>query len=113
MKIIINTIKIIQLMRKSPWVFKALEATFKFVELTHKEQRPMVTKIVLVNMKDGTHYKDFVSLWAGIGEANPIDRCSHLKSQNEELKRLVKKAIEGNISVEDRQLMELTLKHFN
>lgn len=100
-------------MRRSPWIFKALEDTFKFVELTHKEQRPMVTKIVLVNMKDGTNYGDFVSLWAGIGEANPIDRCSHLKSQNTELQRLLKIAVNGNISDEDKRLMELTLKHFN
>lgn len=100
-------------MKCSPWIFKALEDTFKFVELTHKEQKPMVTKIVLVNMKDGAHFGDFVSLWAGIGEANPIDRCSHLKSQNNELKRLLKIASEGKISDEDKQLIELTLKHFN
>mgnify|MGYP003495192409 CR=1 FL=1 len=113
MKTIINTIKLLRIVRRSPWILKVVEDTFKFVETTHKEQKPMVTKIVLVNMKDGSQYGDFVSLWAGIGEANPIDRCCHLKSQNEELKRLLKISLDGNISEEDKQLIELSLKHFN
>ncbi|MEK6883291.1 MAG: hypothetical protein AABY22_26930 [Nanoarchaeota archaeon] len=112
MKTLINSIKIFKLMRTSPHIFKVVEDIFKFAELTHKEQRPMATKIVLLNMKDGTKYSDFVSLWAGIGEANPIDRAGHLKAQNTELKRLLTLSLNKNITKDDIELIETTLRIF-
>jgi hypothetical protein len=112
MKTLINTLRVWNTIRKYPAIFKVVEDIFKFVERVHKEKRPMVTKIVLLNMTDGTKLDDFVSLWAGIGEASPIERCSHLKAQNEELKRLLILASSGNLSNEDKQMIEITLKYF-
>jgi len=112
MKTLINTIKAWNTIRKYPAIFKVVEDIFKFVEKVHKEERPMVTKIVLLNMADGTKLGDFVSLWAGIGEASPIERCNHLKAQNEELKRLLILAKDGNLSNDDKQMIEVTLKYF-
>jgi hypothetical protein len=112
MKTLINTLKAWNTIRKYPAIFKVVEDIFKFVEKVHTEERPMVTKIVLLNMADGTKLGDFVSLWAGIGEANPIERCSHLKAQNEELKRLLILAKSGTLSDEDKELVEITLRYF-
>jgi hypothetical protein len=111
-KILINTLKAWNIIRKYPTIFKVVEDIFKFVETVHKEQKPMVTKIVLLNMADGTEISDFVSLWAGIGEASPIERCSHLKAQNIELKRLLILASSVELSTDDKQMIEITLKYF-
>ncbi len=101
------------MVKKNYHVFKIVEDIFKFVELTHKSQKPMVTKIVNVNMRDGMVVSDFVSLWAGIGDANPIERAKQLKAQNVELKRLLTIAKEGNISADDKNLMDVTLNIFD
>lgn len=112
-KSIVNFFKAWKMVKNNSHIFKIVEDVFKFVELTHKFQKPMVTKIVNVNMKDGTVVSDFVSLWAGIGDANPIERAKQLKAQNVELKRLLTIAKEGNISAEDKNLMDVTLNIFD
>jgi hypothetical protein len=76
MKKIIGLWKTWRVLRNNAGIFKIVEDIFKFVETTHKEKKPMVTKIVLLNMGTGEEYGDIVSLWAGIGEA------SQLKGQN-------------------------------
>lgn len=111
-KKIINSVRCWNAIRKHPALFKVVENIFKFVETVHNEQRPMVTKIVLLNMADGTKISDFVSLWAGIGEASPIERCGHLKAQNIELKRLLTLASTGDLTDDDKKLIEITLKIF-
>jgi len=72
----------------------------------------MATKIVFVNMAEGKKIGDFVSLWAGVGEASPIERAMQLKAQNTELKRLLEIAKHGNLSNDNKELIELTLKTF-
>lgn len=113
MKKIIGLWKTWKILRNNAGIFKVVEDIFKFVETTHKEQKPMVTKIVLLNMAKGEKIGDFVSLWAGIGDASPIERCGQLKAQNNELKRLLQLAKEGNLTDEDKQLIELTLRVFD
>ena len=112
MKKLIGLWKTWKILRNNAGIFKVVEDIFKFVETTHKEQKPMVTNIVLLNMGTGEKYGDFVSIWAGIGDANPIERAKHLKAQNIELKRLLNLAKEGNLSDDDKQLIELTLRIF-
>jgi len=109
----IKLFKTYMLLRKNAGIFKVVEDIFKFVETTHKEQKPMVTKIVLINMANGEKVGDFVSLWAGIGECNPIARVEQLKAQNTELKRLLTIAKNGSVSDDDKQLIELTLRVFD
>ena len=55
--------------------------------------KPMLTKIAIIDMSKEKIIGDFdmVSLWAGIGEANPIERGRQLKAQNEFMKDLLKK----------------------
>lgn len=113
MKKIIGLWKTWKILRNNAGIFKVVEDIFKFVETTHKEQKPMVTKIVLLNMATGEKFTDFVSLWAGIGDANPIERAKQLKAQNTELKRLLELAKNGNLTDEDKQLIQLTLNVFD
>lgn len=112
MKKIIRIWKTWKILRNNAGIFRVVEDIFKFVETAHKEKKPMVTKIMLLNMAKGEKICDFVSLWAGIGETNPIERCRQLKEQNNELKRLLQLAKDGNLTDDDKQLVELTLKIF-
>jgi len=113
MKTIIQVFKLFRLMYKNMGLFKIVEDIFKFIEITHEKQIPMVSKIALINTRDGTRYDDFVSLWAGIGECSPIERAKHLKAQNDELKRLLRIASSGVLSKDDKELIDLTLKIFD
>lgn len=98
MKKLINYFKLIKLLNKSiihlQW-YKILQQIIDFVIETHKYQGPMLTKIAIIDMsKDkimGDH--DIVSLWAGVGDTNPIERNKQLKAQNLALKDLLKKTI--------------------
>jgi hypothetical protein len=108
-----NVMGIYKTISRNPYIFKVVEDIFKFLETTHKEQKPMVTKIVLLNMAEGTKIGDFVSLWAGIGDTNPIERARHLKAQNTELKRLLQLYFDDTITQEDIELAGITLKIFD
>lgn len=113
MKKIIGLWRTWKILRNNAGIFKVVEDIFKFVDTAHKDQKPMVSKISVLNMANGEKISDFVSLWAGIGDTSPIERCAHLKAQNTELKRLLEMAKDGNLTADDKQLIELTLKHFN
>lgn len=104
--------KLYKTLRNNFEIFKVVEDIFKFVEKTQEEQKPMVCKIALINTKDGTKFSDFVSLWAGIGDANLVDRAAGLKEQNTELKRLLKLAIAGEMTNDDKKQVECFLKFF-
>jgi hypothetical protein len=113
MKKLIRLWKTWKILSNNAGIFSIVADIFKFVETTHKEQTPMVTKIVLLNMGNGEKISDFVSLWAGIGDCSPIERAGQLKSQNVELKRLLQLAKDGNLTDDNKQLIELTLKIFD
>lgn len=113
-KNLIQNLKSIRdLSKHNPAILKVVLDILKFVEKTHESQKPMVCEIAMFNMKTGERYADFVSLWAGIGNSNPIDRAKQLKAQNIELTRLLILAKEGNLSDEDKQLIETTLRVFD
>jgi hypothetical protein len=67
-----------------------MQGLMDFIKLVEKEQKPMYTQIALIDNRTNENMFSLVSLWAGIGDANPIDRCKHLKAQNTELIRLLK-----------------------
>jgi len=51
---ILQTIKSFNTIRKHGAILKVVEDIFNFVYETHKQQKPMLTKVVLLNMRDGT-----------------------------------------------------------
>ena len=106
--------KIWKKIKHSPAIFKVVGDIFDFVKNTHKGQKPMVVDIVLLDMTNGKGEKtcDFVNLWAGFGEANPIQRVRHLKNQNIELKRLLQLYVDGKITVEDAKQIQMVLDVF-
>ena len=107
-----DVFRIWKLISNNLTLFKIVEDIFKFVEKTHEAQHPMVTEIVLLNMANGAKISDFVSLWAGIGQCNPIQRASQLKAQNTELIRLLTLVKDGNVSKDEYEQIELVIKHF-
>lgn len=112
MKRLIATFKLWRYIYKNVELLKVIEQLGKFLNGTHEKQQPMVTRIALINMGDGNRIGDFISLWAGIGEISPIERIRHLKAQNEELLKLLKIAKEGNLSKEQKELIEMTINVF-
>lgn len=112
-KELIEVYRIWKVLNKSQSIFIMVERIFKFIQETHDQKKPMVTEIALVNMANGTKVSDFVSLWAGIGDANPIKRVSHLKAQNIELKRLLELSSNGLITEEDKKQIEIVLRYFD
>ena len=76
--------------------YKIVQHIMDFVVQVQKEGKPMLTKIGVVDMSKEKIIGDFdmVSIWAAVGDANPIDRIEHLKAQNNELKKLLKEASE-------------------
>lgn len=91
MKRLINAIQAAWLFYKNPQffqqnLFKLLEGQFNFLNDTAKENRPMVTNIAHVywENKENKEVK-LLSLWCGIGDSSPIERCRELASENTKL----------------------------
>ena len=108
-----ETIKNYNTVRKNGHFLKIVADIFKFVETTHKEHKPMTCEIALINVGNEMKIGSFVSLWAGIGKASPIERCQHLKAQNIELIRLLRIAREGDLSEENKICIDVTIKCFD
>jgi hypothetical protein len=114
MKKIIEAYRVFQMLRKNINILKVVEDIFNFVKTTSREGQPMTCKIALFNTADGTKVSDFVSLWAGIGESNPVDRVMQLRRQKDELQHCLKYLLDNyTISDVDRKQIELTIKYFN
>lgn len=97
---------------KNKAILQVIADLVAFIEQTAELDKPLYTKIAMVNAKSGKEFCDLVSLWASTGRDNPIDRIATLKSQNEELKRLLKLVIHNKATEEDKELILLTLKKF-
>lgn len=114
MRNIFEAWKAFQLIRKKAALLKVVEDVFVFAQTTSREGKPMTCKIALLNTADGTKITDFVSLWAGIGESNPIDRVMQLRKQRDELEHVCKYLLKNYpVSEQDRKEIEYTLKCFN
>jgi len=93
MKRIINAIKWAWTVYRQPQVFqpsmlKILEGQYKFLEEVKNQNRPMVTNIatVVIDDKGKEHEIKILSLWCGVGDGSPIDRCRELAEENNRLK---------------------------
>jgi hypothetical protein len=97
-----------------PNMFRIVQGVFKFVADTHKEQRPMLTHIGLINIEDGTELVNMVDLWAGIGESNPIQRLKHLSERNKEMRRVLEKVYEKKeLDEHDLLMVQIAIKMWN
>lgn len=74
-------------------LYKILQSIMDFAIQVQQHGKPMLTKIAVIDMSEDKIVGDFdmVSLWAGVGESNPIERGRQLKAQNEFMKNLLKK----------------------
>lgn len=111
-RVFISMIKLSYWLRNKPGLMKITKDIFKFVETTHANQCPMVSEIALINCKDGTKIGDFVSLWAGIGESNPIERVKHLRAQNMALKKMLHLAITEELTEARKKELKMTMDLF-
>lgn len=107
-----NIIAYYKIITTNPGILKVVADIFKFIETTYKEERPMICKIVVADIGDENKYTDFVSLWAGIGESNPIDRCSQLKYRQNSYHEYLKIASERELTDLEKNEVKLMLKVF-
>ncbi len=77
--------------------FKIVKGVMDMAISVQQHGKPMLTKIAVVDMSADKIIGDFdmVSIWAGVGDANPIERGKHLKAQNVALKELLVKCKES------------------
>lgn len=99
MKKIKDTLKLFRMLRKPTinlaW-FKVVDEVMKMAVQVQQHGKPMLTKIAAIDIggQGIIGNLDIVSIWAGVGEANPIERSKHLKAQNSALKILLEKCKE-------------------
>lgn len=93
MKRILVAIKNAWIIYKNPQIFtegmiNLLTAQFNFLKETADENRPMLTKLGSIYWDEYGKKQDItlLSLWCGIGESSPIDRCRELAEENAKLK---------------------------
>jgi hypothetical protein len=105
----VNTVKSIMQYAEVSALNKQL---FDFLKETADSKVPMMTKLATVTIDDmpGT---DVVNLWAAVGQDNPLDRIRVLKSQCDELKRLLELAISTDLSEIEKREINVAIKHFN
>lgn len=102
-KNIIDGLMLIRLLKKGTlhraW-YEVVKKVMDFAIDVQQQGKPMLTKIAAIDMSTDKVIGDIniVSLWAGVGEANPIERCRHLKRQNEHMKDLLSKC-RGKIEI--------------
>lgn len=100
-------------MRRNHALLKVVDDVFKFAATASKQGKPMVSRIALLNIGDGTQLKDFISLWAGIGEASPIERVRHLKAQNVALIEVFETFVQQEaLSEDDKKQAKLLIQWF-
>lgn len=75
--------------------YKVTESIMNFATDVQRDGKARLCKLAVIDMSKEKFIGDFdmVSIWAGVGEANPIERSRHIKAQSEELKRLLRMCI--------------------
>lgn len=106
--------KTFNLIRKNAGMLKIVEDVFLFAKKAHEEGKPMLCRIAFVNMKDNSTVGDFISLWAGIGDANPIERCRQLRAQRAAIEEVLKTmSTKYNFSDQDRKDVDFLIQYVN
>ena len=110
LKNFINYFRLVKMLNQASihlaW-YKILKSIVDFATQVQQHGKPMLTKIAVVDLSQDKIIGDFdmVSLWAGVGDANPIERGRHLKYQNEFMKELLKKCTKSLDSEKDEDLL--------
>ena len=115
MKGFFKTIGLIFFLKKNRNILAVSKQLADFLNEVHSKQVPLSTKIIArVNMGESEHaeYQDVVSLWASTGDADLIQRATSLKTQIEELKRLLNASIKGELTDAQKLEAEIILKVF-
>ena len=99
-------------------VLKVTQGIFDFINEVHKNQKPMISGIELkciaianCSENDKPIDLDIVSLWAGIGNSNPINRIKEVIAQRDAYKLMLRKCLDsGDISEMERTEIEITIR---
>lgn len=110
---LIESAKIVS--ENSHWI-QLTKGIIDFVVKVHEEQKPMTSGLQLTcianvdcSKDEKTTELDFVSLWAGIGNSNPIERLKQVVNQRDAYKTMLKKVLEKDISEKEREEIEMTI----
>lgn len=87
-------VHILARMSNNKSALELVDKIFKFAQQTAEEQRPRLCKIALVNINDGTKLSDFVMLWAGAHDGNPIERLEAVIHQRDALKEVLSNIVD-------------------
>lgn len=98
-------------------MLKVTQGLFEFIKEVHEENRPMTSAIklkciVIANCSENDKPSDLdiVSLWAGIGDSNPISRLKAIIAQRDTYKLMLRKCLdEGTLSKRERDEIEMTI----
>ena len=98
-------------------MLKVTEGIFNFINEVHQTQKPMTSGIELTciatldcSKNDKPIDLDIVSLWAGIGNSNPINRIKEVIAQRDVYKLMLRKRLDsGVISEMERAEIEITI----
>lgn len=110
--------KFFELMRTNYSILKVTQGLLDFIKEVHEEKRPMTSAIKLkciaianCSENDKPSDLDIVSLWAGIGNSNPINRIKEVISQRDVYKLMLLKCLDsGVISEMERTEIEITIR---
>jgi hypothetical protein len=99
-------------------VLKVTQGIFDFINEVHKTQKPMISGIELkciaianCSENDKPIDLDLVSLWAGIGNSNPINRIKEVIAQRDVYKLMLRKCLDSQaISEMERTEIEITIR---
>jgi hypothetical protein len=82
-----------------------VEKIFNFANKVNDKKQPMLTQIAVIDMTTKEKAFDMVTLWAGVGDANPIQRVGHLRAQNTTMKETLKRCITAAAIAKDETLI--------
>jgi hypothetical protein len=77
------------LQKVSPGLLQFIGDMFDNLHRVSEMGKPFMWQVGLVNTGDGSKLGDFVNVWAGIGEGNPIKRIEELLRQRQLLRDFI------------------------
>lgn len=92
---------------------KVVQDVMTFCNEVNEKKRPMLTQLRAINYGESDvlpKEMDMVSLWAGVGTQNPIDRLKHLRAQIEGLREVIN---EIKLQIQDTPENEVLLMNIH
>lgn len=91
---------------------KIVEDVMKFATAVQQDQQPMLTKICAINMEveELPTELDIVSLWASVGDLNPLTRLGQLKDQIKLLRETLSKLQQQVPENEENKNLHLNIR---